>query len=73
MRDGYNIAQRGFPVVTLITEDFWEQGSFVATSLGMPDIPRVKLPHPVAGLGEEKISLIAQGVIEDILDSFLNV
>ena len=73
MRDGYNIAQRGFPVVTLITEDFWEQGAFVANSLGMPDIPRVKLPHPVAGLGEEKISLIAEGIVEDILDSFLNV
>lgn len=73
MRDGYNIAQRGFPVVTLITEDFWDQGSFVARSLGMPDIPRVKLPHPIAGLGEEKISLVAEGIIEDILDSFLNV
>ena len=73
MRDGYNIAQRGFPVVTLITEDFWEQGAFVANSLGMPGIPRVKLPHPVAGLGEEKISLIAEGIVEDILDSFLNV
>lgn len=73
MRDGYNIAQRGFPVVTLITEDFWDQGSFVATSLGMPDIPRVRLPHPIAGLGEEKIGLIAEEVIEDILDSFENV
>ena len=73
MRDGYNIAQLGLPVVTLITEDFWEQGSFVAKSLGMPDIPKVKLPHPVAGLGEEKISLIAEDIIEDILDSFLNV
>ena len=73
MRDGYNIAQRGFPVVTLITEDFWEQGSFVAKSLGMPDIPRVRLPHPVAGLGEERIGLIAEEVIEDILDSFEDV
>ncbi len=59
--------------MTLITEDFWEQGSFVANSLGMPDIPRVKLPHPIAGLGEEKIGLIAEEVIEDILDSFENV
>ena len=60
-------------MVTLITEDFWAQGSFVATSLGMPDIPRVRLPHPIAGLGEEKIRLIAEEVIEDILDSFENV
>lgn len=60
-------------MVTLITEDFWDQGSFVATSLGMPEIPRVRLPHPIAGLGEEKIGLIAKEVIEDILDSFENV
>ena len=60
-------------MVTLITEDFWEQGSFVATSLGMPDIPRVRLPHPVAGLGEERIGLIAEEVIEQILNSFENV
>ena len=52
-------------MVTLITEDFWDQGSFVATSLGMPDIPRVRLPHPIAGLGEKKIGLIAEEVIED--------
>ena len=60
-------------MVTLITEDFWDQVSFVATSLGMPDIPRVRLPHPIAGLGEEKIGLIAEEVIEDILDGFENV
>ena len=72
MRDGYNIAKRGFPVVSLITEDFWGQGQFVAKSLGMPNIPRVKLPHPVAGLGEAKIEMIAASIIEEILDSFAN-
>ncbi len=72
MRDGYNIAQRGFPVVSLITEDFWDQGSFVAKSLGMPNVPRVKLPHPVAGLGEAKIEIIAASIIEEILNSFAN-
>jgi len=72
VRDGYNIAKRGMPVVSLITEDFWGQGTFVAKSLGMPDIPRVKLPHPVAGLGEIKIAAIANSVVETILDSFEN-
>jgi hypothetical protein len=30
------------------------------------------LPHPVAGLGEAKIKVIADDVIEGILDSFVN-
>ena len=72
MRDGHNIAKKGLPVVSLVTEDFWEQGNFVANSLGMPDLPRVKLPHPVAGLGEAKITIIADRVVEKILDSFEN-
>ena len=72
MRDGYNIAKRNTPVVALITEDFWDQGQFVAKSLGMPGLPRVMLPHPVAGLGEAKIKVIADDVIEGILDSFVN-
>ena len=72
MRDGYNIAKRGMPVASLITEDLWVQGNFVAKSLGMPDIPRVKLPHPVAGLGEVKIEAIADRVVDTILDSFEN-
>ena len=59
-------------MVSLITEDFWDQGQFVANSLGMPNIPRVKLPHPVAGLGEAKIGMIAVSIIEEILDSFAN-
>ena len=59
-------------MVSLITDDFWGQGNFVAKSLGMPDIPRVKLPHPVAGLGEVKIEAIADRVVDTILDSFEN-
>ena len=55
MRDGVNLARLGIPAVALVTEDFWPQGNFVAQSLGMPDIPRVQLPHPLAGTGEENL------------------
>jgi hypothetical protein len=53
VRDGVKLAKRGLPVVSLVTEEFWEQGNFVARSLGMPDLPRVNLPHPIAGMGGE--------------------
>ncbi len=48
MRDGINFAKRGVPAVALITEEFWPQGEFVAQSLGMPDVPKVKLDKAMA-------------------------
>lgn len=58
------------PSVALVTEDYWPQGDFVAKSLGMPDVPRVKLPHPVAGTGETNLSRIAEQVVDDIVSKF---
>ena len=59
MRDGVNIARRGVPAVALVTTPFWPQGDFVARSVGMPDIPRLQLPHPVAASGKERMHEIA--------------
>ena len=70
MRDGYCIAKRGLPVVALITDDFWEQGQFMAESIGMPDLPRLQLPHPVAGTGEDRIGFIANSIADKILNRF---
>jgi len=55
------------PAVALVTEDFWPQGDFVANSFGMPDVPRVQLPHPVAGTGVENMRLIADKVVAEII------
>ena len=62
MRDGIELARLGIPAVALVTEDFWPQGDFVAASLGMPDVPRVRLPHPVAGTGEANMRTIAEQI-----------
>jgi hypothetical protein len=60
VRDGINLANLGIPAVALVTEAFWPQGDFVAESLGMPDVPRVKLPHPIAGSGAQYMRKVAQ-------------
>jgi len=60
VRDGINLANLGIPAVALVTEEFWPQGDFVAESLGMPDVPRVKLPHPIAGSGAQHMRKVAQ-------------
>ncbi len=67
MRDGISIARLGIPAVALVTEDFWPQGDFVAQSLGMPDAPRVRLPHPVAGTGEANLERVAAAVADEIV------
>ena len=45
--------------MALVTTAFWPQGDFVARSVGMPDIPRVQLPHPVASTGKARMQEIA--------------
>ena len=69
MRDGIELARLGIPAVALVTEDFWPQGDFVAASLGMPDVPRVRLPHPVAGTGEANMRTIAEQIAPVIAKS----
>ena len=70
MRDGTNLARLGIPAVALVTEEFWPQGDFVAKSLGMPDIPRVQLPHPLAGTGAENLRVVAEQIVPTLIRSW---
>ena len=67
MRDGINIARRGTPAVALVTDMFWPQGDFVANAAGMPTIPRVQLPHPVAGSGSEAMAAEAERIADEVV------
>jgi hypothetical protein len=62
VRDGIELAHRGLAVVALVTEPFWPQGDLIALSNGMPDVPRVRLPHPVAGTSNESMSALADEI-----------
>ncbi|MCY4215174.1 MAG: hypothetical protein OXF68_16320 [Gammaproteobacteria bacterium] len=72
MRDGIAIARLGIPAVALVTDKFWPQGDFVANSLGMPDAPRVRLPHPVAGTGEANLERIADAIAPAIVEALVH-
>ena len=69
MRDGIAIARLGIPSVALVTEKFWPQGDFVAQSLGMPDAPRLRLPHPVAGTGEANLAQVADAIAPAVIEA----
>jgi hypothetical protein len=49
VHDGVQLARGGVPVVVLVTARFREEATFLASALGLPDLPFVVLPHPVAG------------------------
>jgi hypothetical protein len=57
--DAIIIARSGIPAVALITERFTEQGRLIASACGMPDLPQVRLPYPVAGTGRQAIARVA--------------
>jgi hypothetical protein len=67
VRDGIALAKRGIPALAFVTEDFWPQGNFVAAASGMPDIPRLRLPHPVAGSGKAAMTALATRVTEEVI------
>lgn len=67
MRDSITVARAGIPSVALVTDAFWPQGDFVANATGMPTVPRVRLPHPVAGSGEDAMARVANDIAPQII------
>lgn len=67
MRDGIAVARKGRPAVAIVTSKFRVQGDFVARAEGMPDIPRVEVPHPVAGSGADAMMLTAMQACDEIV------
>jgi hypothetical protein len=67
VRDAINLAHRSIPSVALVTTEFRAQADFVARSAGMPTIPRVILPHPVAGSGRANLAAVAESVADAIV------
>ena len=53
--------------MALVTEHFWPQGDAVAKAAGMPAIPRLRLPHPVAGTGHDAMGHVAESIAASIV------
>jgi hypothetical protein len=65
--DAIIIARSGIPTVALVTERFVSQGRLIAGARGMPSLPQVPLPYPVAGTGPEAIARVASDSTPAIL------
>jgi hypothetical protein len=67
VRDAISFARLNIPAVAIVSDAFWSQGDFVARSVGMPDVPRVRIPHPVAGTGRDAMADVAERIADEIL------
>ena len=67
MRDAVNLSRRNIPAVALVTSEFWAQGDFIARAAGLPDVPRVQLPHPVASTGRDNMRRVALDIRDAIV------
>jgi hypothetical protein len=68
VRDGIALARSGLPAVAFVTAEFWPQGDFVAKAEGMPELPRVNLPHPVAGIGRAAMAELADEICAQVME-----
>ena len=69
MRDAISFARLGIPAIAIVSEAFWAQGDFVSRSIGMPDVPRVRIPHPVAGSGRENMQRVANNIVGELIST----
>jgi hypothetical protein len=66
VRDTIEIARHQVRACAVITDAFWVQSALVAQSAGMPDVPRVRVPYPLAGTGHTNISHAARGAASEV-------
>jgi hypothetical protein len=67
IRDAVAFARTGTPVVALATERFADEARFVARAAGMPQVPLIILPHPVAGRDRQFHEELARKVAPQIV------
>ncbi len=72
VQDGILLARAGVPVVVMVTQRFREEAAFLARALGIPDVPFVFLPHPVAGRETAFHKALAQAVAPAVVSAMLN-
>jgi hypothetical protein len=67
MRDATMIAKTGRPAVALITSPFWEVSKDLARGYGVPDVPRLQLPYPIAGSGRSGMRALAARIAPEVM------
>jgi len=69
--DAVNLERLGIPTVTVVTEPFTVAADTVARSLGLPDVPRVVIPHDYLSEDNDAIAKKLEPLLDEIVDRLL--
>ena len=67
MHDTYFFERRDIPAVFVASDVFRAAATAQAKSLGMPDIARVFVPHPIQDATDEEMEAKAEAAVDEIL------
>ena len=72
MHDTVWFENNGIPEVIVATEGFVDAAVAQSPSLGMPDVNRVFVPHPMQDQTDEEMHQRANSVIEQLLTALID-
>ena len=63
------LRKRGLVTAVICSDPFLRLGQTQAKTFGVPDLPLVRIPHPLGGIGLEQV----RGRVEAALPAFLDL
>ena len=67
MLDGILLEKAGVPTISIVTEPFKETGAEMAKILGVEGFKFLLMPHPIANLHDDELTLRAKKIVEQVL------
>ena len=71
MHDSVWFEIQGIPAVFIASSAFVSAAQAQADALGLPDVRRVFVPHPIQDATDEEMSAKADAIVEQVLDALL--
>jgi hypothetical protein len=63
------LERHGVPTVVICSDEFGPLGRAEAQALGLPGLPLVPVPHPLAGNHADLVAAKARGVADEVLEA----
>jgi hypothetical protein len=67
VHDSIDLESRGTPTVFVASEEFRDAARVQADALGMPDVARVFVPHPIQDRTDAEMTALADGAVDAIV------
>jgi hypothetical protein len=67
VHDSIDLESRGTPTVFVASEEFRDAARVQADALGMPDVARVFVPHPIQDRTDAEMTALADGAVYAII------